>query len=359
MNQLEKDKLYFAIIGHTTMAVIVIITTLLWIFWPEHIKTRIILTLCSCSIIAFYNYRLHKNIFAWQEQRRHELALLAKEKEVITAFLRLGLNEMSIENLQKAIAAIALPNFSPKLMKQYGKDIFEQLDRARHTLEQKEQEEKVRDLRIAKKEIEKEIAQLKHVKEQEEIDAEGHRLRMKNELDLAYNNVFLTEDLNEEEMNILKEEGYKQINEYDITSERIVSAMVRPPLNHSATHAFLVWSARVFLEQNLEYVENIKEHLTKDADITFKYADKTYALEIETGNLLRKKKQLLEKVNYLNKKYKRRWMFIVSNKNLVAEYRKHSLATQRKDMAKNLEKLLGTSTQENRVENKKHRRKEH
>jgi hypothetical protein len=97
--------------------------------------------------------------------------------------------------------------------------------------------------------------------------------------------------------------------------------------------------------------DSIREHLTKDADITFKYEDKWYALEIETGNLLRKRKQLEEKVAYLNKKYKKRWMFIVSNKNLVSHYRKYGFATPRKGVEENMQKYLKIATLEFGVEN--------
>lgn len=68
-------------------------------------------------------------------------------------------------------------------------------------------------------------------------------------------------------------------------------------------------------------------------------------MEIETGNLLQKRKQCSDKVKALNKKYKDRWMFIVSNKNLVTKYKKLGLATHRKGVKKNLEKMLKINTQ--------------
>ena len=76
-------------------------------------------------------------------------------------------------------------------------------------------------------------------------------------------------------------------------------------------------------------LKNIEEHFTKDADVTFKHKNKYYAIEIETGTLLKNPRQLAEKVQYLNIKYKDRWMFLVTNKNLLSKYKKYGLTTQR------------------------------
>ncbi len=164
------------------------------------------------------------------------------------------------------------------------------------------------------------------------------RYSIKEDLNTYENNVFLKKDLTEQELEILEEEGYQQCNEYCVEQQKNVTVLVKPILNHSKTHTFLVWSVKNLLE-NYD-ITHIEEHETKDADLTFKYKNSKYALEIETGSLLRKKQQKLDKVKQLNRKYKNRWMFIVSNKNLLSQYNKLGFATQRKQVAKKLEKLL-------------------
>ena len=100
-----------------------------------------------------------------------------------------------------------------------------------------------------------------------------------------------------------------------------------------------------YLEENYEAITKIQEHETKDADITFKHNNKYYAIEIETGTLLKKPKQLAEKISYLNTKYKDRWMFIVTNKNNLSKYKKLGFATQRTSFEKDLKKWLKINTQ--------------
>ena len=86
--------------------------------------------------------------------------------------------------------------------------------------------------------------------------------------------------------------------------------------------------------------EKVNNILSIDADITFKFNNKKYALEIERGDLLRKDKQAQEKVAELTRKYRKRWMFIVSNKNFLSGYQKLGFSTQRRWVSENLKKLL-------------------
>ena len=158
-------------------------------------------------------------------------------------------------------------------------------------------------------------------------------------LNIEENPVFLKYKISDQEFKILLEEEYKQVNQFSVKEQKLVTALVRPLLNHSATHTFLVWDT-IRLLKDWHGVKKVESHLTKEADITFWYAGKLYAIEIETGTLLEKPKQLAQKVAYLNKKYEKRWMFIVSNKDLYWQYRKLGFSTQRNEVEKNLEILL-------------------
>ena len=109
-------------------------------------------------------------------------------------------------------------------------------------------------------------------------------------------------------------------------------------MNHSTTHTFLVWEIKELLD--ILGAEKITEHQTVDADITFKYRHRFYAVEIETGSLLKKKRQAIDKVEYLKKKYNNRLLFVVSNKNLLKDYKKLGFATQRSMVEKTLRKWL-------------------
>ena len=181
-------------------------------------------------------------------------------------------------------------------------------------------------------ELEEERKKLRQKKHQEIAD-------LKQKLNLEKNRVFEKIDLDPKEIEVLLKEGYKQVNEYCVTKRKIITILIKPILNHSIAHTFLVWSTRKLLEK-YEKIEDIFEHETRDADLTFVFEGKTFAIEIETGSLLRKKKQLEEKIKYLNRKYGKSWMIVVSKRDLVRKYSKFGICTQRKGVCEKFEKML-------------------
>jgi len=97
---------------------------------------------------------------------------------------------------------------------------------------------------------------------------------------------------------MLLEEGFFQTNEWCVDEQKVITIFVKPKMKHSKTHTFLVWSTMSLLDK-IPGIEKLYNHDTKDADITFMYQDKKYAIEIETGNLLRKKIQKQNKIKEL------------------------------------------------------------
>jgi cell division protein FtsB len=186
-----------------------------------------------------------------------------------------------------------------------------------------------------KKDI-KELEQKQYVKEMYQKENDD---TIASKLNTEENPVFKIKDLRIFERESLLRQGYKQLNEYDLVERKIITVLVKSPLNHSPTHTFLVWSAKRLLKK-FNGVTNIQDHETKFADITFKLNNKYYALEIETGSLIFHKKRLLEKANFLNSKFNGKWFFIVSNKTLVSKYRNFGPATQRSEVEKKLLKML-------------------
>jgi len=191
------------------------------------------------------------------------------------------------------------------------------------------------------KKTEKAKMELEEIKRQKEMDTEREHDRIERDLKMHENNVYKKNRLTKKQVEILKENGYKQINEYCVYERKFITILIKTNsfMSHSPTHEFLVWSAKRLLERT-QGISKIEDHLTKNADITFKYKNKKYALEIELGSLLRKKKQSQAKVKYLNDNFKDKWMFIVSNKNLLQDYRKLGFCTPRNRVCENLQKLL-------------------
>lgn len=158
-------------------------------------------------------------------------------------------------------------------------------------------------------------------------------------LDTYNNRVFKKENLSKKEFQALIDDGYKQVNEFCVLEKKRIPVLIKPFGNHTISHEFLVWSTKRLLK-NTEGIRKIQEHLTRDADLTFEFNKKEFAIEIEKGELLRKHKQLKEKIDYLNKNYSKRWMIVVSNRNFFTRYKKYGFTSTRNRLSENLSKLL-------------------
>ena len=308
-------------------------------------KTVLVHASLSLVILLYYNHCLHNYFFERGLARKERDERLHNERVIMKGFLELNYEKVNSARLQQEIAFIKRRELSHQIYKEFSKEIQTQLAKAKKILEEKTHEEKISKLRTQEQELQETLRTVeKVIKEKMMIEQEKKEI-IKNNLALE-RNVFYKDELTREEIDILLEEGYEQTNEYCILRKKVVPVLIKKILNHKKTHTFLQTNIKEFIENNLqEIISKLEEHDTKDADITFKHKNRYYALEIETGTLLQKPRQLAEKIHYLNTKYNNRWMFIVTNKNLVTKYKQHGRTTQRSDFEKNLKKLLKIDTQ--------------
>ena len=296
---------------------------LIIIFVLTHILVKVIQAI-SQGIADHYKQKKHKKAESLEIED-----LLEKDFVINEEHLMKGIEEL--KNKIRICKQDKNNHFIPRLKKRLEK-AGELLGQARQKQFAEDLDKEISQKRIIAENLDKEIV----AKEQHEKSMNKTILW---KLEAEDNPVFLKKDLNEKEINALTENGYFSISEYCIIQKKLIRVLVKPKLNHSPTHAFLVWNSIKLLER-IKGVKNIKEYLTKEADIIFDFNGETFALEIEKGDLLYKKKQLKEKIAYLNKKFPNRWMFIVSNKNLLSKYKKLGPATPRKGVSEALAKML-------------------
>ncbi len=302
---------------------VLLIVITLWVI--THVLFKIITSLYQKRINYLFEKKSRLNLIKTEMAEVEELlskAFLINERDLMK----------EIESLKRKIPLYEkyreLSKFVPELKKRIinGRNLLEELQRKRII------EEINRETERARKDLEE-------AKRQKEIGTMREKERIGRELEMYWNNIYIKKYMNKKQIEILKENGYKQINEYCVYEKKIITVLIKTEMNHSPTHEFLVWSTKRILEQ-IDGVDKIQDHLTKNADITFKFKNKKFALEIELGSLLRKKSQLRKKVEYLNENFKKKWMFIVSNRNLLQDYKKLGFSTQRNRMYENIYKLL-------------------
>lgn len=186
---------------------------------------------------------------------------------------------------------------------------------------------------------------------QEKLRAEEReQKKVLSELNIFENTVFKKSQLTEIEIKALLENNFEQTNEFSVFEKKQITVLVKKVLNHSLTHTFLVWDIIRLLE-TIEGIYNIQVHLSVNSDITFTFHNFAFSIEVETGTLLGKTKQIEDKKKYLDRKYPGRSIVVVSHKDLVWQYRKLGFfSTQRNDVEENLKKMLKSATQLKRVE---------
>lgn len=296
-------------------------------------------------ILVYHYYKAHEKLFKSHYKQEIENQTINSETKRIQDFLKRDLDIYTSEELTRMLIESEFDNCLDKSKSGYWSELDKKKEDIEKAIKETEHKENLQRLKNEESETKQRVEEIKR-EEQDLLRANiDDQYEIEEALDIENNNVFKKEDLNEKEIEVLLQNKFEQTNEYDVNEKKIISVFVKPVLNHSKTHIFLVWSVKNLLEQ-FKNIKNIQEHLSVNADITFVYNRKKFALEIEIGSLLKKKVQLKEKLNYLNKRYPNRWMFIVSNQNLVSKYRKYGVSTQRKQVEKNLLKLLKMHTQE-------------
>ena len=123
-------------------------------------------------------------------------------------------------------------------------------------------------------------------------------------------------------------------NPFTRRKERFIFQPLPP---EGETHAFYVLLIRHHIQNK---VSNIQMYQTVKPDIIFEIGNKKCAIEVETGKILmHNRKQLKDKIELLKKNYDH-WIFVVTNKNLVAKYRKYGKVIDTRYLKPQLKKFL-------------------
>jgi type II secretory pathway component PulJ len=287
------------------------------------------------GILASYIFYLIYRLTRRRRQEKFGLKMKLKaEQERIDQFLKTNLRELEANKLKSKLRRV-----NKSLLIEKYPALKNKIKEAKNVLVELKHKSEMNQIINKKIHLREDVEQLRKEKEELERKDDSKRASVEYNLELDKNPVFDKSKLTKTEIEVLLKRGYTQTNEYCVAKRGIITILIKPILKHSVAHTFLVWSTRQLLEQ-YGVIKNIKEHETRDADITFEVDEKVFAIEIETGSLLRKKKQLDEKIIYLNKKYGKRWIIIVSNRNLVKKYKRFGMCIQRKQVLKKLEKMI-------------------
>lgn len=306
------------------------------------IYNSITLTAFSIFIIETLVYLIYKKTKKEKEIKIETENNIKRERDKIEHLLNKDLKKLNHHQLIKLYYNLEDPNFNHISIEPYKDKIEKRLKDINHRIIVSEEKRELDEIKEEKEEAKQELeiinAEIEAKRDKEEKKKDKIRRRLK----VGYKDVYKRENLTQNEIKVIKEEEYEpydSVNEYSIVEKKIIPVLVRRIQHHSPTHTFLVWDVKNFLKRYNE-IESIIDHETRNADITFRIKRKIYAVEIEKGSLLRKPKQLKQKIDFLNEEYGTRWIILVSNRDLAKEYRKYGKVTTRKNFQKHIEKWI-------------------
>ena len=153
--------------------------------------------------------------------------------------------------------------------------------------------------------------------------------------------LFWSKDLNKDEISYLKNKGYIERIFKNYFTNKKEKFVFRPNSNESDIHSYVVFLIEYYFKNKYK-IENVRIFETVNPDLVFEINEKKYAIEVETGKIYQhNRKQLENKIRLLNKNYDK-WIFVVTNKNLVSKYRKYGRTIDLRYLKKQLESFLKT-----------------
>ena len=303
---------------------------------PDFQMFLIVLVILSLVILSIWIYI--KQIKKATKKRKKEERLGA-ESSLISELIDEKIEGFDSSELEDFIHRFNSLYLLRETKEKFAFEIKNKLIHAVDLLEKKLHNEELNRYLFKKQKIIEETDELRRKRHQEILKSDNKKQIILGKLNIEENIIYEKVNLRPEEIEILKEEDFKEVNEYDPIEKKNMTFLVKQILNHSPSHTFLVARIKQLLEKYISH-RKIRTHDTKDADLTFEVKYKIYAFEIETGTLIAKKKSLRNKVSLLNNKYGQNWYFIVTNRNLAKEYRKYGKVTSRMGVCKIIEKLV-------------------
>jgi conjugal transfer ATP-binding protein TraC len=177
--------------------------------------------------------------------------------------------------------------------------------------------------------------------ESEEEEPVKKRKQSKNERKVTLDpkkGIFKESELKKHEIAYLQGKGYITSKQKGITGAKQESYLLKPRFNESPQHFFLTKDIERYLKLLTKKVEIFE---TKKPDIIFEVNKKKWAIEVETGKMLKNnKKQLLEKVKQLKKDYGNNWFFVVTNMRHAPKYRRLGKTYDKRYLAGHLSRLF-------------------
>jgi hypothetical protein len=150
---------------------------------------------------------------------------------------------------------------------------------------------------------------------------------------------YLENELGEGEIKFLTTSGFVEVEQTDLDGKKNFYLVFQDKFE-SPVHIICIKEIVDYLKQ---FTQDIQTYRTIMPDIVFEANAKKYAIEVETGEIIRDKKKMQNKISLLKRRYGNNWFFFVTNRNLEKEYSKLGETSTKRNIKSKIDKIFKNS----------------
>jgi hypothetical protein len=136
----------------------------------------------------------------------------------------------------------------------------------------------------------------------------------------------------------LEDKGYQKVLVRDLKGQQQFY-FFKPFFHESPRHAISVFEIAEDLKGYPRV--KVKQYLSRSPDIVFEANKQKWAIEVETGTILkRNKNQIYGKIANLKFYYGRNWFFVVTDRNLVKSYKRFGKTYTKRNVLRKIMKIM-------------------
>ena len=293
-------------------------------------------------VAVYFIYKIIKALNNKIEKRKEEARNLKYESKEIEKILKKRLNfdyEELINFIEQIEDKIGVADTINELSV-YLKPLKEKLEKASSFLECLEYEKRVNSLSQKERELNNNLETLEQEMLTSKTQYPENPQPKKTENKIREGQkAYLKKELREAELRFLETSGFKEVMQTGISGKKEAYLVIEDKYE-SPGHIVCIKEIVDYLKQ---FTQDIQTYRTVMPDIVFNENGNKYAIEIETGTIIRDKKKMQNKIDLLKKKFGKNWFFFVTNRNLEKKYSKFGETYSKRNIKIKIDKLFRKS----------------
>lgn len=159
----------------------------------------------------------------------------------------------------------------------------------------------------------------------EEVTQSGKSAKSRIKLDQR---AYIKKNLDKADLKFLISSRFKEVKQTNISGKKETYLVIHDK-SESPNHIICIKEITDYLRQ---FTQDIQTYRTVKPDIVFDANGEKFAIEVETGEIIKHKKKINEKVSLLKRKFGKNWFFFVTNRNLEKKYSKLGVTAHKRNI---------------------------